>query len=454
MAKRRKQLRQEVLGFSGETENPAASSAILSCRRVTRSFGALVAVNKLSFDVQPGTVFGIGGPNGAGKTTMFDVISGVQPADRGDVIFDGQSITKLKPHQICHAGIARTFQLNAAFETMSVWENVLIGSHHGHQPHEIPKLSFMRRERHSAEEVLEMVGLIDRRDAIVSSLTLMEQKLLMMASALATRPKLLLLDEPVGGLIPREIDQVEKIVENLTAVQGMTVVLIEHVMRFLTALSDEVLIMNYGEKLYQGPPDALADDQQVVDVYLGEGASAQFARKGKKSAHSVTPTDPSETASDEFDSDWLRQVHAASRQLVRQYRSGRIYPIDYLKLAQLLEQSNEDEKSTRVSRAARSLLDAREKDGELSQHFEMLERMIQEYQSNPHQRNDHDTKSDVAAASMRATKIESAARRVLEAQQNPQQSDDRLQELRAALMWEVANNSDPKQFSTGTTNVS
>lgn len=452
MLKHRKQLRHDVLGLSRERETPATSSAILSCRRVTKSFGALLAVNRLSFDVQPSTVFGIGGPNGAGKTTMFDVISGVQPANRGEVIFNGRSITELKPHQICHAGIARTFQLNAAFETMSVWGNVLIGSHHGHHPHEIPKLAFRQSERRDAEEALVMVGLENRQDAIVSTLTLMEQKLLMIASALATKPKLLLLDEPVGGLIPREIDKVENIVKNLTEVHGMTVILIEHVMRFLTGLSDEVLIMNYGEKLYQGAPEALADDQHVVDVYLGEGASVQYSRKGKKASKDGIQTSTVEIAADEIDDKWSEQVLEAARQLVRQYRSGRLYPIDYLKLAQLLDKHTETEKGTRISRAARDLLMAREKDSELTQHFELLERMIQEFQRVQNHKGSVNIEADTRTAGQRAIKIEIAARRVLEGQQIPEETA--LNELRAALKWDVADHTVPMSSNTSKTDES
>ncbi|GAB5471134.1 MAG: hypothetical protein Kilf2KO_41640 [Rhodospirillales bacterium] len=403
----------------------------------------------MTFDVQPGSVFGIGGPNGAGKTTMFDVISGVQQADSGEVIFDGQAITRLKPHQICHAGIARTFQLNAAFETMTVRENLLISTHHGHDPHEIPKVTFHHGEHHDADEALAVVGLAGRADRTVSDLTLLDQKLLMIASAIATKPKLLLLDEPVGGLIPREIEQVEKIIAHLTEVKGMTIILIEHVMRFLTGLSSEVMIMNYGEKLYHGTPEGLAEDRQVVDVYLGEGASAQLAQSPKAGKDGKILADVAAVGNDDLDDSWAREVRQAARQLVRQHRSGRLYPIDYMKLERLLDQRREEEKGTRVSRAARGLTTAHAKGADLAQHFELLERMLDEAQS---------LKRDQTAASVtpsqrpedkRALLIEQAAGRLVDAHDRQFAGADQLEELRAALSWETSDRKDPSKGRKG-----
>ena len=253
------------------------SKAVLSCHRLTKSFGALVALNKLSFEVEKGIVFGIGGPNGAGKTTLFDLICGITPITSGGITFNGRSIAGRSAFEICHAGIARTFQLNAAFETMTVRENVLIASQHGSVESDIPQLTFDRRQRIEANEVLDICGLQDKAEQVVSRLSMLDHKLMMIASALATRPNLLLLDEPVGGLTPPEIDKVEKIIRKLTQDHSITVILIEHVMRFLVGLSDQVMILNYGEKLYQGPATGLVGDKQVVDVYLGEGTSARLS---------------------------------------------------------------------------------------------------------------------------------------------------------------------------------
>ena len=435
-------------GFANLSPDSAAQSAadnsapaLLSVRRVTKSFGALVAVNKMSFDIAPGTVFGIGGPNGAGKTTMFDVISGVQPANSGEIVFDGQVITQKKPHEICHAGIARTFQLNAAFETMTVLENVLISTHHGFDPHEIPSVVFHRGEQRDALEALELVGLQDRMDAVVSSLTLMEQKLLMIASAIATRPKLLLLDEPVGGLIPREISHVEKVIGHLTETQGMSVILIEHVMRFLIGLSDEVMIMNYGEKLYQGSAEGLTEDAKVVEVYLGEGASAQYKKKGKGSGSDATQSDLADPGEDEVNDKWSQDVTQAARQLVRMHRSGKLYPIDFLGLQKLLDTRSEEDKSTRISRAARGLMDARTKGSPLEQHFEMLERMLEEAHKTRTRTPRPASSSDLGQK--RSELIETAARRVLAVQEGEPLGEKDLNALRAALMWDIALGKEP-----------
>jgi N-methylhydantoinase B len=253
-----------------------SASNILSCRRLTKTFGALVALNRLSFDVEKGIVFGIGGPNGAGKTTLFDLICGINPASSGDIIFDGKSIVGKRPFEICRAGVARTFQLNAAFETMTVRENVLIASQHGLRHVELPQLTYDRTQRTQADNIIEACGLKDKAEQSVSRLSMFDHKLMMIASALATRPRLLLLDEPVAGLIPAEIDKVERVIRTVIEDHSLTVILIEHVMRFLVGLSDEVMIINHGEKLYQGSPEGLSKDRQVVDVYLGEGTSARL----------------------------------------------------------------------------------------------------------------------------------------------------------------------------------
>jgi branched-chain amino acid transport system ATP-binding protein len=420
------------VSYAAKDSNPA----LLSVRRVTKLFGALAAVNKMSFDISHGTVFGIGGPNGAGKTTMFDVISGVQPADSGEIIFDGQAITKKKPHEICHAGIARTFQLNAAFETMTVLENVLISTHHGCEPHEIPSVFFHRSEQRDAIEALELVGLKDQMNAVVSGLSLMEQKLLMIASAIATRPKLLLLDEPVGGLIPREISHVEKVIGSLTETQGMSIILIEHVMRFLIGLSDEVLIMNYGEKLYQGSAEGLTEDAKVVEVYLGEGASAQYTKKPKGAKEAKSQVELAHLGEDEADDKWSEDVERASRQLVKMHRTGRLYPIDYLALEKLLHDRSSDEKLTRISRAARGMMEARAKGAPLDQHFELLERMLNE--SHKSRSMAPKLQNMVDLEEKRAELIEKAARRLLAAQEGESLSEKELNALRAALMWDIA----------------
>ncbi|MEZ5774066.1 MAG: ABC transporter ATP-binding protein [Hyphomicrobiaceae bacterium] len=258
--------------------------ALLSVEGVSKHFGALAAVDHLSFEVMPGEVLGIGGPNGAGKTTLFEVISGLNPATSGRVIFDGRDITSLSPEAICHAGIARTFQLNAGFDTLSIADNVRVAAYFGRSDRLWPGLRIDRATESVVDEALATVGLDGRGHLLTGSLPVLDRKLAMLASALATRPKLLLLDEPVGGLNPSEIDRVMAVVGEV-ARSGVTIILIEHIMRFLVELSTRVLIMHHGERIYQGPPGGLVRDRTVVDVYLGAGASERLgtllAEKGK-----------------------------------------------------------------------------------------------------------------------------------------------------------------------------
>jgi branched-chain amino acid transport system ATP-binding protein len=253
----------------------AAAAPLLACAGITKRFGAMAAVNALSFEVRAGEVLGIGGPNGAGKTTMFDVVTGLTMPDDGQVSFDGRDVTRMKPQELCHRGLVRTFQLNAGYDTLSARENVLVGAYFGARNVVIPGLRVSRAARARAETAMDLVGLADVRRALVKNLPVYQRKLLMIASALATEPKLLMMDEPVGGLNPHEIDDVMKVVARVRA-SGVTIVLIEHVMRFLVALSDRVLIMHHGEKIYEGAPEGLVRDRTVIEVYLGAGTAERL----------------------------------------------------------------------------------------------------------------------------------------------------------------------------------
>lgn len=252
------------------------SGDLLVCKGVTKQFGSLVAVKDLGFTARRGEILGIGGPNGAGKTTLFDVLSGLNPATRGEVWLDGQNITRAAPEAICHAGIARTFQLNACFDSLTVRENVEVGAIFGRAAHGLPGLNPSAEARAATDEALALVGLSDKANHVAGALPVLDRKLLMLAGAVATRPKLLLMDEPVGGLTHAETDLMMDAVRRIKA-QGVTIILIEHVMRFLVALSDRVMILHHGERIYEGPPKGLVEDRAVVDVYLGEGASARLA---------------------------------------------------------------------------------------------------------------------------------------------------------------------------------
>lgn len=255
--------------------SPSPAEPLLTCRNVTRCFGALVAVNDLSFELQRGEILGIGGPNGAGKTTLFDVISGFVPANEGAVLHRGTDISRMKPHQICHQGLGRTFQLNAAFATLTVYENVLAAAHFGQAKSLLGSLSFQRQAIDTTWEMLEFVGMKERHELVAGSLPVVDRKRVMIAAALATHPDCLLMDEPVGGLNPKEIEDMLGLVRQVRD-SGISIILIEHVMRFLVSLSDRVLIMHHGELLFLGAPHEMARDAKVAEVYLGKKAAQRI----------------------------------------------------------------------------------------------------------------------------------------------------------------------------------
>lgn len=248
---------------------------ILTVEGLTKRYGAMAAVSELSFGVKPGQVLGIGGPNGAGKTTLFDTICGISKPSAGQVIFDGQDISNRSASQICHLGVARTFQLNAVFDTMTVRENLQSCAYFGVRNRVLPSLRFDKEAKEQADEAMEVMGLRDLAETVASALPILQRKLLMTACAIASRPKLLLLDEPVGGLNAKEIEFCAGVFRGLRDFHGMSIVLIEHIMSFMTALSDKVMILHHGRKLYEGPAKGLAEDREVVEVYLGTaGANA------------------------------------------------------------------------------------------------------------------------------------------------------------------------------------
>ncbi len=264
-----------------------ADTPLLVCEGVTKQYGALTAVKQLSFTAGRGEILGIGGPNGAGKTTLFEVMSGLNPATSGRVLLEGRDITHASPEAICHAGIARTFQLNSCFDSLSVRENIAVGAIFGRMGKRMPSLRASPEMDEATEAAMELVGLAYKRDQIAGGLPVLERKLLMVAGAMATQPKLLLMDESVGGLTHAETDLMMDAVRKIAAT-GVTIILIEHVMRFLVALSDRVMIMHHGERIYEGSAAGLVQDRTVVDVYLGEGASVRLAAMLNEAAHEPT----------------------------------------------------------------------------------------------------------------------------------------------------------------------
>ena len=275
------EVRQGVAATSGHKPE-----VVFKCEGVSKHFGSLAAVDNFSLEVAAGSVLGIGGPNGAGKTTFFDVVTGITAASAGRVWFGGQDISGLSADRICQLGIARTFQLNATFEGMSVRENVQVAACYGRSRRVLPPWKLDLTTKTSVTQALEFVGLSPKAKHAASSLTVLERKLLMLAGAIATEPRVLFLDEPVGGLAADEIDQIMVLVNQIQAT-GVTIVLIEHVMRFLLELSDKVIIMHHGGKLFEGLPHDVAKDPTVVDTYLGEGTSQRLNQFFERRHHAT-----------------------------------------------------------------------------------------------------------------------------------------------------------------------
>ena len=257
------------------------SEALLEARGLTKHYGGLAAVRDLSFTVARGEIFGIAGPNGAGKTTLFDVVSGHARASGGSVLLEGRRIDQLPAHAICQAGIARTFQIPAVFPGQTVLANAVVGAEFGHRPRFLSSLAFDKTIVVRAREALAVVGLADREREVAGRLSVFDTKRLMIASALATEPRLMLFDEPVGGLNATEIRASTDLIRGIRD-SGMTIILIEHVMSALMAVSDRVMIMNHGAKLYEGTPAEVASDAEVVRVYLGTESPAVAALAGAR----------------------------------------------------------------------------------------------------------------------------------------------------------------------------
>ena len=238
---------------------------ILECRAVTKRFGGLTAVDDFTFSVPAGHIYGLIGPNGAGKTTLFNVVSGEYGADAGEVMFDGDTITRLKPHRVCKRGIGRTFQTPRPLQNISVLDNVIIGAFlHTN------RLEVARAEAYST---LKLIGLDKLHDRPAKSLTVPDRKRLEIAKALATKPRLLLLDEVMAGLTPTEVDELISLVY-LIRDRGVTILLIEHVMRAVINLCETVAVMSNGKKIAEGHPDNIMENPSVIEAYLGEDYNA------------------------------------------------------------------------------------------------------------------------------------------------------------------------------------
>lgn len=228
---------------------------------LTRHFGGLTAVDSLSFDVEQGEIIGLIGPNGAGKTTCFNMFSGAIRPSSGTITFKGEVINGLKTHEVCKRGLTRTFQVVQPFPEMTALENVMIGAfvRYGHS----------RAAQDKAQEVLDRIGMGSKAMKLGRDLTLLELKRLEIGKALATEPELLLLDEVAAGLTPVEIDEILALVRKLNS-DGMTLLVVEHVMKVIMSLSQRIVVINFGSKIAEGAPAEIAKDPAVLDAYLGE----------------------------------------------------------------------------------------------------------------------------------------------------------------------------------------
>src|SRR5215213_1948745 len=242
---------------------------MLEVRGLSKSFGGLKAVDQASLDVRQGEIVGLIGPNGAGKTTLFAAIAGFHAPDAGRVAFEGRDITGLAPHRICAAGMVRTFQITQPFAKISVRENIMVGAYF-----RTADRTLAERE---AERVAGMVGMAGQLDQMGADLTVAGRKRLELARALATGPRLLLLDEVMAGLNPTEINEIVALIRDVVA-GGVTVLLIEHIMQAVAALADHVHVLAQGALIASGTPRSIASDPKVIEAYLGHGAAERMTR--------------------------------------------------------------------------------------------------------------------------------------------------------------------------------
>jgi branched-chain amino acid transport system ATP-binding protein len=234
---------------------------LLEIRNVTKTFGGLVAVSGMNCVIEEGKIYGLIGPNGAGKTTLFNIISGFYKPDSGDVFFLDEKVTHLDSHELCAKGLARTFQIPKMFPEMSFVDNVLIGA--------LSRTKVVKLARNGAEEIVSFLGVTEKKNTLAGSLPVQDLKCLEIAKALATKPKLLLLDEPMAGMNPveqnRMIDLLKKVHD-----AGTILFVVEHVMHAVVNLCDHVMVMNSGQKIIEGRPRDVLENEEVIKIYLGE----------------------------------------------------------------------------------------------------------------------------------------------------------------------------------------
>lgn len=239
-----------------------AEKIMLSVEKVTKKFGGLTAVNQVSMQVREGEIVGLIGANGAGKTTLFNMIAGAYPVTEGKILFDGREVQNVPSHKLAKIGVGRTYQIVKPFGNLTMLENTMVGA--------LQKYPKVEDARKKAEEVLELVEMSDRRDVRGENLNLPELKRMEVARALATEPKILLLDEVMAGLNPADSERVIELVRKINKETGLTIVIIEHIMKAVMTLSNRIYVLNQGVLIAQGTPEEVSRNPEVIKSYLGE----------------------------------------------------------------------------------------------------------------------------------------------------------------------------------------
>ena len=238
---------------------------LIEVEKVTKKFGGLMALRDVSFHINSGEILGLIGPNGAGKTTLFNAVAGVFRPESGKIRFNGEEITGLPPFQLSLKGIARTFQITKPFLNITVLDNMMVGA--------LSKEKNLEAGKKISLEVLEFVGLASKKDIMAAKLTLEDRKRLELARALATKPRLLLLDEVMAGLNPKEMGETLTLIRKIHA-EGMTIFVVEHVMKAIMSVSQRIMVLHHGEKIAEGTPTDIVQNQKVIDAYLGQSYHA------------------------------------------------------------------------------------------------------------------------------------------------------------------------------------
>lgn len=241
---------------------------LLEVNSVNKKFGGLLAVDNVSFQIAKGEIVGLIGPNGAGKTTLFNLVTGFYQPDRGQIRFKERSIIDQRPDQICGEGLVKTFQIVQPFFHLTVSQNVIIGA--------LCRSNKLKEARRTADKIMSLLKLIDKKDALCADLTYIDQKRVELAKTLATGPELLLLDEVVAGLTPTEVDELMAMIREIHA-QGITLFIVEHVMRVVMGLCTRILVMHHGKLISEGTPQKVSSDPAVIEAYLGEGYNSKEA---------------------------------------------------------------------------------------------------------------------------------------------------------------------------------